>query len=130
MTSEQREWHRQQCERYQAEYPHYQLYATALEQMLKAACRTSAPLAIVQARAKGFASLPWKPDPSTGVWRFDGERFDSAPESEHPRGGRRPLADAPKSFVETCRAFRDRPRVSAMQAVAFPVREAAKPSGP
>ncbi len=60
MTSEQREWHRQQCERYQAEYPHYQLYATALEQMLKAACRTSAPLAIVQARAKGFASFAEK----------------------------------------------------------------------
>ena len=27
---------------------------------------------------KGPASLPWKSDPSTGVWRFDGERFTGA----------------------------------------------------
>jgi len=79
---------------------------------------------------KGRASLPWKPDPSTGVWRFDGERFDSAPEPEHPRGPRRPLADAPKSFVETCRAFHSRPGIAAMQAVAIPVRQAAKPGDP
>ena len=79
---------------------------------------------------KGLASLPWKSDPSTGVWRFDGERFDSAPEPESQRGPRRPLADAPKSFVETCRAFHGRPGVAAMQAVAFPVREAAMPSNP
>ena len=37
---------------------------------------------------KGLASLPWKPDPSIGVWRFDGERFDGAPEPDpEARGG-------------------------------------------
>jgi len=88
------------------------------------------PLPAYAEWVKALSSLPWKPDPSIGVWRFDGERFDSAPEPEHPRGPRRPLADAPKSFVETCRAFHSRPGIAAMQAVAFPVRKAAKPSDP
>ena len=34
------------------------------------------PLPAYAEWVKGLASLPWKPDPSTGVWRFDGERFD------------------------------------------------------
>jgi hypothetical protein len=88
------------------------------------------PLPAYTEWVNGLASLPWKLDPSTGVWRFDGERFDSAPEREHARGPRRPFADAPKSFVETCRAFHGRPAIAAMQAVAFPVRDAAKPSDP
>ena len=88
------------------------------------------PLPAYAEWVKGRESLPWKSDPSTGVWRFDGERFDSAPEPESQRGPRRPLADAPKSFVETCRALHGQPGVAAMQAVAFPVREAAKPGNP
>src|ERR1039457_1245393 len=60
MTAEQRKWHKQQCERYQADYPKYEIYAGALERMLKAACRTRAPLAIVQSRPKGFASFAEK----------------------------------------------------------------------
>jgi predicted Ser/Thr protein kinase len=88
------------------------------------------PLPAYAEWVKGLASLPWKSDPSTGVWRFDGERFDSAPEPESQRGPQRPLADAPKSFVETCRTFHGRPGVAAIAAVAFPVREAAKPGDP
>jgi predicted Ser/Thr protein kinase len=88
------------------------------------------PLPAYAEWVKGLASLPWKPDPSTGVWRFDGERFDSAPEPDHPRGPQRTLADAPKTFVETCRAFHGRPGVAAMAALAFPVREAAKTGDP
>jgi tRNA A-37 threonylcarbamoyl transferase component Bud32 len=88
------------------------------------------PLPAYAEWVKGRASSPWRSDPSTGVWRFDGERFDSAPEPESQRGPTRPLADAPKSFVETCRVFRGRPGVAAMAAVAFPVREAAKPGDP
>jgi predicted Ser/Thr protein kinase len=71
------------------------------------------PLPAYAEWVKGHASLPWKSDPSTGVWRFDGERFDSAPEPESQRGPQRPLADAPKSFVETCRAFHGRPGIAA-----------------
>ncbi len=44
------------------------------------------PLPAYAEWVKGLASLPWKPDPSTGVWRFDGERFDSAPEPEQRAG--------------------------------------------
>jgi hypothetical protein len=90
------------------------------------------PLPAYAEWVKGLASLPWKPDPSIGVWRFDGERFDDAPEPdpEDARGPKRPLADAPKSFVDTCRVFHSRPGVAAMQAVAFPVREAAKGGEP
>jgi ppGpp synthetase/RelA/SpoT-type nucleotidyltranferase len=60
VTSEQLEWHRRKCEKYQADYPRYKLYAGVLEQILMAACRTRAPLAIVKARAKGFASFAEK----------------------------------------------------------------------
>jgi ppGpp synthetase/RelA/SpoT-type nucleotidyltranferase len=55
-----REWHRTKCAEYKAEFPIYQQYARTLDQMLKAICRTYAPLAIVQARAKTFSSFAEK----------------------------------------------------------------------
>lgn len=60
MTTEQVEWHRRQCEKYQTDYPRYKLYAAVLEQILMPVCRTRAPLAIVQSRAKGFGSFAEK----------------------------------------------------------------------
>ena len=60
MTPAQREWHRQQCAQYRDQFNHYQDYAHALEQMLRAACKRYAPLAIVQARAKTFSSFAEK----------------------------------------------------------------------
>jgi hypothetical protein len=88
------------------------------------------PLPAYAEWVKGLASLPWKSDASTGIWRFDGERFESAPDSEHARGPRRTLADVPKTFVETCRALHNRPGIAAMQAVVFPVRRTARPGDP
>jgi len=60
MTPEQLAWHSEQCARYRNDFPHYKVYAAALEQMLKAICRIHAPLAIVQARPKGFSSFAEK----------------------------------------------------------------------
>lgn len=52
--------HRRQIEAYRAEFPHYQVYAAALERVLKEACRISLPLAIVQARPKSLSSFAEK----------------------------------------------------------------------
>jgi len=60
MTDQERQWHRERCAEYKAEYPIYQTYARALERMLKAASRAPAPMAIVQSRPKSFSSYAEK----------------------------------------------------------------------
>jgi ppGpp synthetase/RelA/SpoT-type nucleotidyltranferase len=60
MTEQERQWHRAKCAEYKLEYPIFQMYATFLERVLKAACRDQAPMAIVQSRPKAFASFAEK----------------------------------------------------------------------
>ena len=60
MTREQRSWHVKKCAEYKHEYPTYKIYASTLESILKAICRTAAPLAIVQSRPKAVASFAEK----------------------------------------------------------------------
>jgi ppGpp synthetase/RelA/SpoT-type nucleotidyltranferase len=60
MTEIERQWHRDRCTEYKAEYSIYQAYAGFLEKVLKAACRDLAPMAIVQSRPKNFASFAEK----------------------------------------------------------------------
>lgn len=60
MTNEERQWHRARCAEYRAEYSIYQTYADFLEQVLRAACRDAASMAIVQSRPKAFASFAEK----------------------------------------------------------------------
>ena len=60
MTHNERQWHRDRCAEYKADYPIYQTYASFLEKILKVACRDQAPMAIVQARPKSFASFAEK----------------------------------------------------------------------
>jgi ppGpp synthetase/RelA/SpoT-type nucleotidyltranferase len=55
-----RAWHKQRCSEYKAEFAIYVAYARTLEQILKQICRSWAPLAIVQARAKAFPSFAEK----------------------------------------------------------------------
>lgn len=54
------EWHRKKCEEYKSEVPAYKTYATVLGDILRAACRLHAPLAIVQSRAKTYSSFAEK----------------------------------------------------------------------
>lgn len=54
------EWHAEQVRLYQAEIPAYREYARVLEAILKTACRSYAPLGIVQARSKSVASFAEK----------------------------------------------------------------------
>jgi serine/threonine protein kinase len=68
--------------------------------------------------ASGFDALPWKPVGDAGVWRYDGHSFDRDVE----RGGVRRLADLPPPLEATCRALQAGPGISAIRAVAFPVR--------
>jgi 8-oxo-dGTP pyrophosphatase MutT (NUDIX family) len=56
----ERYWHQQQIAAYQAEWPHYQTYAAALERVLKKACALSVPESVVQARPKSIASFAEK----------------------------------------------------------------------
>jgi ppGpp synthetase/RelA/SpoT-type nucleotidyltranferase len=60
MNDNERQWHRDRCAEYKAECPIYQAYASFLEKILKVACRDQAPMAIVQARPKSFASFAEK----------------------------------------------------------------------
>jgi len=60
MNDNERQWHRDRCAEYRAEYPIYQTYASFLEKVLKVACRDRAPMAIVQSRPKSFASFAEK----------------------------------------------------------------------
>jgi ppGpp synthetase/RelA/SpoT-type nucleotidyltranferase len=60
MTKAQRDWHRRQCERYKSEIAKYQIYASTLEQVLRAVCDLYAPLGIVQVRAKTLSSFAEK----------------------------------------------------------------------
>src|ERR1035437_2751391 len=55
-----REWHRKKCEDYKSEIPAYKTYATVLGDILRAACRLHAPLAIVQSRPKTYSSFAEK----------------------------------------------------------------------
>jgi hypothetical protein len=55
-----REWHKQWCAEYRADFHIYEIYARTLEQILKLICRSYAPLAIVKARAKTFSSFAEK----------------------------------------------------------------------
>ena len=55
-----RAWHKEKCIEYKAEYPIYETFAATLEKILKEICRSYAPLAIVQARAKTFSSFAEK----------------------------------------------------------------------
>jgi hypothetical protein len=73
--------------------------------------------------ASGFDVLPWKPVGDAGVWRYDGRSFDRDVE----RGGVRRLADLPLPLEATCRALQAGPGISAIRAVAFPVRARDKP---
>lgn len=53
-------WHKQQVNLYIEEFPHYQQYADVLLEVLGKACKTIAPLAIVQARPKSVSSFAEK----------------------------------------------------------------------
>jgi ppGpp synthetase/RelA/SpoT-type nucleotidyltranferase len=55
-----RTWHKEQCAAYKADYPIFETFAVTLEKILKEICRSYAPLAIVQARAKTFSSFAEK----------------------------------------------------------------------
>ena len=60
MTPEQRLWHHRKCAEYKGDFAAYQVYARTMELLLRAICRTSAPLAIVQSRPKAFSSFAEK----------------------------------------------------------------------
>jgi len=60
MSEDKISWHRKQVQRYRAELPVYESYATTLEQILKAAARLYAPFAIVESRAKTIPSFAEK----------------------------------------------------------------------
>jgi hypothetical protein len=63
--------------------------------------------------------IPWRPVEASGVWRFDGARFEPLGSE---RGQVRQLADVPQPFVELCQFLQEWPGVDAIQALAFPVR--------
>ncbi|MDR3719724.1 MAG: RyR domain-containing protein [Bryobacteraceae bacterium] len=58
--AEMREWHRRQVTAFAAVRPVFETYANTLHGLLQQACRTLAPMAIVQARAKTLPSFAEK----------------------------------------------------------------------
>ena len=75
------------------------------------------PLPSYDEWSKALGELPWKPVQTDTVWRYDGRRF----ESDHERGGIRPLADLPSPLDAACRVLQAGPGVEAIRAMAFPV---------
>ena len=55
-----KQWHKEQIEKYNQVYPVYEIYAETLEKILKVAGNNYAPLCIVQARAKAISSFAEK----------------------------------------------------------------------
>jgi putative GTP pyrophosphokinase len=88
-----RNWHRQECDKYKTEYPAYEKYASVLSSILTAVCRLHAPLAMVQARAKSLSSFAEKMARKAdkyqplGLWPTDlcGARVITETESEVER---------------------------------------------
>src|SRR5580700_10179323 len=60
MTDEERQWHKQKCDEYLRDYKVFEQFARTLKQILKSVCREHFPEAIVQARAKSYASFAEK----------------------------------------------------------------------
>lgn len=55
-----RKWHKEQIRKYKKEFPVYNIYAEVLHQILDAACKIYAPLAIVHSRPKSLSSFAEK----------------------------------------------------------------------
>lgn len=53
-------WHRDQVRMYRDEYPHYQIWARVMTEILTRACQLYAPLSIVQTRPKSVSSFAEK----------------------------------------------------------------------